>query len=123
MRMIPAALIFSLSVSGCADKSESVSASYVSPLQYQQYSCRQLAEEGSRVGVRASQLGGVQDKKAGNDAVATGVALFIFWPALFFIEGNMEAKAELSRLKGEMDAIESASIQKNCSIEFQKTNP
>ena len=107
-------------LAGCADKSNNVAASYVSPIQYQGYSCRQLAEEAGRVTARAAQLSGVQDKNASNDAVATGVALVVFWPAAFFIGGNKENAAELGRLKGELQAIESISIQKNCGISFQK---
>ena len=107
-------------VSACADKSANVAASYVSPMQYQNYSCGQLAQEANRVTARAAQLSGVQDKNASNDAVATGVALVVFWPAAFFIGGNKETKAELSRLKGELEAIESASIQRNCKITFAK---
>jgi hypothetical protein len=120
MRFVTAVLLVSI-IAGCADGSKNVTSSYVSPLQYQSYSCSQLAEEASRVSARAAQLSGVQDKNASNDAVATGVALVIFWPALFFIKGNKETKAELARLKGEIEALESASIKKKCSIQFRKS--
>lgn len=106
-------------VVGCADRSADVAASYVSPLQYQAYDCNQLAQEANRVTARASQLSGIQDKNANNDAVATGVALVVFWPAAFFIGGNKETKAELARLKGELEAIEAASIGRNCRIKFR----
>jgi hypothetical protein len=49
-----------------------------------------------------------------------GVGLVIFWPALLFTKGNDENTAELARLKGQMDAIEQASIQKRCEITFQR---
>jgi hypothetical protein len=108
-------------VAGCADKSQNVQSSYASPLQYQSYSCRQLSEEAARISGKVSQLAGIQDKNASNDAVAVGVTMIVFWPALFFLKGNKETKAELARMKGEMDAIEQASIKKNCGIIFQKT--
>lgn len=110
---------FALALSGCADKSSEISGAYVSPLQYQGYSCSQLRQEAQRVSARASQIAGVQDKKAENDAVATGVALVLFWPAVFFIGGNKETRAELARLKGELDAIEQAGIQRNCNIQVR----
>ena len=119
MRFVSLVTIVALTTAGCAQKSADVVATYVSPLQYQSYSCRQLAEEASRVTTKAAQIAGVQDQNANGDAVATGVALVIFWPALFFIGGNKETKAELARLKGELDAIESASIQKKCAIKFE----
>lgn len=112
--------IVSMTVSGCADKSQNVQSSYISPLSYQSFSCSQIEQEARRVSARVSQVAGVQDKNAQGDAVATGVALVLFWPAAFFIGGNKENAAELSRLKGELEALEQASIAKNCSIVFQK---
>ena len=79
----------------------------------------QLAEEAQRVSSRAAQATGVQDQKATNDKVAMGVGLIVFWPELLFTKGNDENTAELARLKGQMDAIEQASIQKRCGITFQ----
>jgi hypothetical protein len=73
----------------------------------------------SGVSARAAQAAGVQDEKSTNDKVAMGVGLIIFWPALLFTKGNDENTAELARLKGQMDAIEQASIQKRCGITFQ----
>jgi hypothetical protein len=53
--------------------------------------------------------------------VATTAAVIIFWPAAFFIGGDKQNAAELARLKGEMEAIEQASIRKNCGIQFRHT--
>lgn len=113
-------LIAGLTVSACAKKSDEVGTQYISPLQYQSYSCRQIGEEAQRVNDQVARLTGVQDKKAENDAVATGVALVLFWPAAFFVKGNGENASELSRLKGELEALEKASIRKNCHIEFRR---
>lgn len=106
-------------LSGCAQKSEDIQGAYVSPMLYQSYNCRQIEQEARRVSARTAQITGIQDKKASNDAVATGVALVLFWPAAFFIGGNKENAAELGRLKGELEALESASIEKKCNITFR----
>jgi hypothetical protein len=113
----------SIIAAGCAKKSDDISARYISPLQYDSYSCRQIGEEAQRVTNQAARLTGLQDKKAQNDAVATGVALVLFWPAAFFIGGNGENAAELGHLKGELEALERASIKKNCSIAFRTAAP
>lgn len=115
MSFVPLVLL-----AGCASKSADVAPSYVSPLQYQSYSCAQLAAEAQRISNRASIAAGVQDKKRSSDAVATTVGVVLFWPTLFFIKGDDEKTAELARLRGEMDAIEQQSIQQNCGIVFQK---
>jgi hypothetical protein len=113
------AAVMAVFVAGCASRSENIAAAYVSPLQYQNYSCNQLKEEASRIASRAAQVAGVQDTKATNDAVATGVGVIIFWPALFLIKGDSTTGAELARLKGEIEAIEKVSIEKRCNIRFQ----
>jgi hypothetical protein len=115
------AVLIALAVGGCASKSNDIAASYVSPLQYDTFNCRQLAEEAQRVSQRAAVAAGVQDQKATNDAVATTVGVIVFWPALFFIGGDKGNAAELARLKGEMDAIEQTSIRKSCGIQFRQT--
>ena len=62
----------------------------------------------------------MQDKNASNDAWATGVGVVLFWPALLFMEGDGQNAAELGRLRGEAEALEKASIQKGCGLEFQR---
>lgn len=109
-----------LFLAGCAQSASSISASYVSPLQYQHLSCQQIAAEAERVSRRASELAGVQDSKASSDAVATGVGIVLFWPALFFIKGDGTTGAELGRLRGEFEALERVSIEKNCGLQFQQ---
>lgn len=108
------------SLGACAKSADSISAAYVSPMQYASYSCPQLREEATRLSSRAIQATGEQNSKATSDAVATTVGVVLFWPALFFIKGDSSTAAEVARLKGEMDALEQASIQKKCGIQFQR---
>lgn len=109
-----------VALQACASSSDTVTGSYVSPLQYQSYTCQQLGEEAQRISSRVSQTSGVQDQKRTTDALATTAAVIIFWPAAFFVSGNDQNTAELARLKGEFEAIEKISIQKNCGLQFQK---
>jgi len=112
-----------LGVSACAKNPGDIAAAYVSPLGYESYSCEQLAAEAQRVSSRAAQVMGVQQDKAQGDAVAVGVGLILFWPALFFVKGNGATEGEIARLKGEMDAIEQVSIHKECGLSFQRPEP
>jgi hypothetical protein len=41
--------------------------------------------------------------------------------AAFFLKVDGSTAAELASLKGQMDAIEEANIQKKCGIEFRKS--
>jgi hypothetical protein len=115
------AAIISLTAAGCASRSEDVSASYVSGQTYQGYSCKELGQEAQRVSSAAVGAAGAQDSQRTQDAVATTAAIIIFWPAAFFVSGDNAKTAELARLKGHMQAIEEASIQKKCGISFQRS--
>lgn len=106
-------------LAGCASRPDDIGAAYVSPLPYQQLSCPQLQAEAERVSAAAAVAAGAQNKQATNDAVATTVAIVVFWPAAFLIKGDNVKAAEVSRLKGEAQAIEQASTAKGCGIRFQ----
>jgi hypothetical protein len=112
--------IVCLALVGCASSASDITASYVSPHQYQQLNCQQISAEAERVSRRVTELSGAQDSKATGDAVATGVAIVVFWPAAFFIKGDGHTAAELGRLKGEFEALEKISIEKNCGLRFQQ---
>lgn len=115
-RIVAAAAV--LVLAGCATSPDRVPAAYVSPITYQGFSCKQLAEEAERVSVRAAQAAGLQQQKAGRDAVAMTVGMVVFWPALFLVGGDQGNAAELARLKGEMQAIEEVNRSKHCGITF-----
>ena len=100
---------------GCATAGKDVAATYVSPIQYSNYDCDQLRQELARISGRVGQLTGRLDEAASNDkAIAAGAILF-FPLALFAVGGTKQQEAELSRLKGEYDALQAASTGKKCS--------
>jgi hypothetical protein len=115
-----ALLLGAILCAGCASSSSDIQPQYVSHLQYQHLSCQQIAGEAQRLSRRVAEVSGAQDEKASSDAVATGVALVVFWPAAFFIKGDGATAAELGRLKGEFEALERASAQKGCGLQFQR---
>lgn len=100
---------------GCSTAPDKISSSYVSPLQYQHFTCDQVGGELLRVNRKIMEITGQQQKEARKDAIAMGVGLVLFWPALFFLMGD-DKKAELSRMKGEYDALEQVAITKDCRI-------
>jgi hypothetical protein len=103
-------------LTACATQPDKISASYVSPLQYQGYTCNQIDLELTRVTNAVSEVTGQQQKEADKDAVAMAVGLVIFWPALFFLIGK-DKKEELARLKGEYQALQDIAKQKECKKE------
>lgn len=108
-------LILVVALAGCAKNSTEIQSSYVSPLQYDDFSCSQIKSEIGRVGRKMNEVAGVQDKTASDDSVAMGVGLILFWPALFFIDSS-DQHVELARLKGEFDALEQSAVRKDCAV-------
>jgi hypothetical protein len=122
IKKISSALVCVALLAACAARSDQVTAAYVSPVQYSTLDCDQLRTELTRVSARVNEVAGAQDRKHRNDQIATGVGIVLFWPALFFLMSD-DNKAELSRLKGEYDALDANAVQKKCSIadEMHKT--
>ena len=114
------AVALGLGLTGCATRAIDIPAAYVSPIQYQSFTCAQIQEEAARVSARAATASGAQDQKATNDAIATGVGAVLFWPALFLIKGDAASAQQIAELKGDMEAIEQANIQKKCGLQFRR---
>ncbi|TAE83688.1 MAG: metal ABC transporter ATP-binding protein [Alphaproteobacteria bacterium] len=99
---------------GCAKDTSEIGTSYVSPVAYQDYSCTQLSSEITRLTRRVNELSHSINETAQDDAVAMGIGLILFWPALFFLEGDTPEAQEYARLKGEYEAVEQIIVKKNC---------
>ena len=110
-----AILACTLAISACSTSSKKISATYITPTQYHNYDCDQLRAESMRISGRVNQLTGRLDEAASNDKAIAGVGMILFWPALFALGGTKQQEAELSRLKGEYDAIEATSTTKKCA--------
>jgi len=118
MRLTSIGLVACIALAGCATSPKDIAPAYVSTTGYAALSCEQLRVEAEHVSARAAIAAGEQSKKATGDAVAVGVSLIVFWPAIFFMKGDGAQAAEVSRLKGEMEAIHTVNRQKNCGIQF-----
>jgi hypothetical protein len=110
-------------LAGCASSSAEIAPAYVSPVMYQSYTCQQLALEAQGISQRAATLSGAQDSQRSKDQLATAAAIVVFWPAAFFVGGDKQTAAELANMKGQMVAIEQASVAKKCNIQFQGKPP
>jgi hypothetical protein len=82
-----------------------------------------LALEAQGISTRAATLSGAQDSQRTKDGLVTAAAIVVFWPAAFFVGGDKQTAAELANMKGQMVAIEQASIAKKCNIQFQGKPP
>lgn len=108
------ALTLAATVAGCAQQPDQVQAAFVSPTGYSGMSCAQLNAEARTINQRLTTATAAQQSAASSDAAMTAVALVLFWPAAFAIQGDKGSTAELSRLKGEAAAVQSAATRKGC---------
>lgn len=116
--------VFVMLLAACASQPKEIPTRYVSPNGYQNHNCDQLQKEAERVSRRLTQLRGDLKETADGDTVQMGVGLVLFWPVLFLLEGRDGAQArEYGRLRGEIEAIEKVSIQRNCDIKFAPEPP
>lgn len=106
-----------LAVAGCAKHADRVGATYESPNPYQSYTCPELAAEASDLSARAARATG--EDFTGNRA-AIEVGRVVFFPLLVFNKDYFKDPAEVARINSSMEAIEQASIQKNCGITFRR---
>ncbi len=104
---------------GCASSANEIPTQYVSPVMYDSYDCQQIGGELSRLTRKVNESAGIVEEKASSDSTTMAIGLILFWPSLFFLDGDGVEAQEYSRLKGEYEALEVASIQKKCGYEFK----
>lgn len=119
----PIVVILTAVISGCASSARDIPTQYVSPLIYEDYSCKQIGAEHARLTRRVNELAYQVDDRASDDSAKMAVGLILLWPTLFFIDGDGPEAQEYGRLKGEYEALEKASIQKECGYEFRDLTP
>jgi len=86
---------------------------------YLNHSCDDLARAAADVSRRADKDVGIKSDPSPNDAAET----IISWPKAFFANVSGEKALDLSHLKKEMIAIEQASIDGQCEIQFVGPRP
>lgn len=111
------ALLF---LSACAKSTNEIQAQYISPLTYQDYTCKQMQMEMRSLSRRVSEVSGQVNKTASDDNAQMGIGLVLFWPALFFLDGDTPQANEYARLKGEFEALEQAAVQKECGFHIER---
>jgi hypothetical protein len=102
---------------GCASQPEDIGTAFVSPAQYTSYDCEVLASSLANKNRKLNSLYSSLKADAKADKWQMGVGLFIAWPALLLLEGGDDTRAEEYRqLKGEVEAMQEASLIKKCGF-------
>ena len=105
------ALIITISIAAaaCAKNPESIAPAYVSEVNYQGYSCQQLAQEQQRLN-EAYTVAEAQQKKARSNDIAGVILLGL--PVSSMSGDNIAP--QIANLKGQQEAVRKTMISRNC---------
>lgn len=107
-------------LASCGSSLAEPRSTYVPPLAYSKFDCPQLVQEARAVFSRSVKAAGLQPGDPimnGNQNRSTTVR----WPKALLLAGDSSIADELALMRGQMIAIEEASIGRQCSIQFYRT--
>jgi hypothetical protein len=84
------------------------------PARYAAWGCEQIDEESDRVQLHAADVAYAVDARVGNNMIALGLGVTVFWPALLAMRPDGLEARELAGLKGRYEALRTAAQQHAC---------
>ena len=100
--------LLALTLRGCANTPESITASFVSHEKYMGQNCQQLTDQMADARSKLANFSKQQDTKANLDAATVFLVLI---PASKL---SGDHAGDVAKYKGEVEAIETAQIKTNC---------
>jgi hypothetical protein len=92
-----------------------------SPLNdYRKLTCSELVQEGRAISKRGFTASGLKAGLGGSDSTQTAPAIVIVWPETASVDQPQRSQ-NLALAFKQMDALEQASIESQCSIRFQRS--
>lgn len=101
---------------GCASRSAEVRPEPASAADFAAWDCTRLDDEMDAVQQRAADVAYAVDERAGNNVVALGLGVTIFWPAILAMRPDGLEAADLARLKGRYEALQATHRAKSCPL-------
>lgn len=101
-------------LAGCATRSFNVAPRPADPARYAGWDCAQIDEESDRVQLQAADVAYAVDSRVGNNLIALGIGVTVFWPALLAMRPDGPDAQELADLKGRYEALRTAARQHGC---------
>ena len=108
-------VVFLVSLLGaCASRSVEVAPKPTDPAAYATWDCDRLHDEIDAVQFRAADVAYAVDARAGNNMIALGLGVTVFWPALLAMRPDGPEAEQLAELRGRYDALNVASARRAC---------
>ncbi len=102
--------------SGCALRSTDVQPLKVDPAEFSPWGCERILEESGHVQRQAARVAYAFDERAGNNIIAMGIGLAVFWPAMLAMRPVGPDATVLAALKGRHEALQVAAASKSCPL-------
>ncbi len=102
-------------LAGCATRSGDVEPKATDPAAYANWGCDRLHDEIDRVQQRAADVAYAVDSRAGNNMIALGLGVTVFWPALLAMRPDGIEAEQLADLKGRYEALRQVMTKRTCA--------
>lgn len=112
--ILVALLSAAMALSGCATRSVDVVPEPANPADFDDWTCEAIFDETYKVQRRAADVAYAVDAQLGNNVIAIGLGVTVFWPALLAMRPDGPEAAELARLKGRYEALRKAALVRPC---------
>lgn len=99
---------------GCAARSDAIRPKPTDPATYAGWGCDRLFDEIDAVQQRAADVAYAVDSRVGNNMIALGIGITVFWPALMAMRPTGLDAAELAELRGRFEAMQFAANAQGC---------
>jgi hypothetical protein len=99
---------------GCATRSDDVRPRATDPAAYSGWDCSRLHDEIDAVQQRAADVAYAVDSRVGNNMIALGLGVTVFWPALLAMRPDGLDAEQLAELKGRYEALRSVTARRAC---------
>lgn len=112
--VVPAAVLL-WAAAGCATRSGEVLPEPTDPARYAGWDCERIHDESDRVQFRAADVAYAVDARVGDNMIALGLGVTVFWPALLAMRPDGIEAQELASLKGRYEALRTAAGRRGCA--------
>lgn len=106
--------LLALLLAGCATRAVDVQPLPTSAADFAYWDCSRIDDEIDAVQQNAADVAYAVDERVGNNIVALGIGIGIFWPAMLAMRPDGLEATDLARLKGRYEALRSAARDKGC---------
>jgi hypothetical protein len=107
-------VVSAAALAGCATRAADVRPAPASKGEFLAWSCDRLVSELDAVQQRAADVAWAVDQRAGNNILALGLGITVFWPAMLALRPDGLEAQELARLKGRYEALREVITERNC---------